>query len=107
MKFTDYRTEFFGPIESKSIDWVVRARDRNNYYAMKFTLIQQDCAPSSPSSIILSAAASRAGAVRFLERDGAQQRDVSHRCGGKRIAFRALDRGLGKNEDFWEGCAGS
>jgi hypothetical protein len=45
MKFTDYRMEFFGQIESKSIDWVVRARDLNNYYAMKFTVIQQGLRP--------------------------------------------------------------
>jgi len=33
---SDYRLEFFGQIESKSIGWVVRARDMQNYYAMKF-----------------------------------------------------------------------
>jgi hypothetical protein len=45
MKFTDYRMEFFGKIESKSIDWVVRARDVNNYYAMKFTVIEKGLRP--------------------------------------------------------------
>jgi hypothetical protein len=45
MKFTDYRMEFLGQIESKSMDWVVRARDRNNYYAMKFTVIQKGLRP--------------------------------------------------------------
>jgi hypothetical protein len=45
MKFTDYRLEFVGQIESKSIDWVVRARDLNNYYAMKFTLIEKGLRP--------------------------------------------------------------
>jgi hypothetical protein len=45
MEFTDYRMEFFGQIESKSIGWVVRARDRQNYYAMKFTVIQTGLRP--------------------------------------------------------------
>jgi len=45
MKFTDYRMEFFGQVESKSIDWVVRARDLNNYYAMKFTVIEKGLRP--------------------------------------------------------------
>jgi hypothetical protein len=45
MKFTDYRMQFFGTIESKSIDWVVRARDTNNYYAMKFTVIEKGLRP--------------------------------------------------------------
>jgi hypothetical protein len=34
--YTDYRLEFFGQIESKSMDWAVRASDDANYYAMKF-----------------------------------------------------------------------
>jgi hypothetical protein len=34
--YTDYRFEFFGQIESKSMDWAVRASDESNYYAMKF-----------------------------------------------------------------------
>jgi hypothetical protein len=45
MKFTDYRMEFFGQIESKSIGWVVRAHDPQNYYAMKFTVIQSGLRP--------------------------------------------------------------
>jgi hypothetical protein len=45
MRFTDYRMEFFGQIESKSIGWVVRAQDRKNYYAMKFTVIQSGLRP--------------------------------------------------------------
>jgi len=36
IRYTDYRLEFFGEIESKSIDWAVRATDDANYYAMKF-----------------------------------------------------------------------
>jgi hypothetical protein len=37
--FADYRLEFLGEIENKSMDWVVRAADSKNYYAMKFTVI--------------------------------------------------------------------
>ena len=37
--FSDYRMEFLGEIENKSMDWVVRAADSKNYYAMKFTVI--------------------------------------------------------------------
>jgi len=36
LHYTDYRLDFFGEIESKSIDWAVRATDDANYYAMKF-----------------------------------------------------------------------
>ncbi len=36
LRYTDYRLEFFGQIESKSLDWAVRASDDANYYAMKF-----------------------------------------------------------------------
>lgn len=36
VNYTDYRVEFFGQIESKSMDWAVRASDDANYYAMKF-----------------------------------------------------------------------
>ena len=37
---SDYRFEFMAQIENKSVDWVVRARDADNYYALKFTVIQ-------------------------------------------------------------------
>jgi len=37
---SDYRFEFMAQIESKSVDWVVRASDADNYYAMKFTVLQ-------------------------------------------------------------------
>jgi len=37
--FADYRLEFLGEIENKSLDWVVRAADSKNYYAMKFTVV--------------------------------------------------------------------
>jgi hypothetical protein len=45
MKFTDYHMEFFGQIESKGIGWVVRAHDPQNYYAMKFTVIESGLRP--------------------------------------------------------------
>lgn len=43
--FKDYRLEFFGQIENKSMDWVVRAKDQQNYYAMKFTVIEGGLRP--------------------------------------------------------------
>ena len=36
----DYRFEFMAQIESRSVDWVVRAHDADNYYALKFTVLQ-------------------------------------------------------------------
>jgi hypothetical protein len=43
--FTDYRLEFFGQIENKSIAWTVRAKDEKNYHAMKFTVIEAGLRP--------------------------------------------------------------
>jgi hypothetical protein len=40
LRFKDYRLEFSGLIESKSVGWVVRAQDPKNYYAMKFTVLE-------------------------------------------------------------------
>jgi len=37
---SDYRFEFMAQIENKSVDWVVRAQDADNYYALKFTVLQ-------------------------------------------------------------------
>lgn len=45
LKYTDYRMEFYGQIEEKSIGWVVRAHDKKNYYAMKFTVIEPGLRP--------------------------------------------------------------
>jgi hypothetical protein len=45
LKFNDYRMEFFGQIESKSIGWTVRATDPNNYHAMKLTVIEAGLRP--------------------------------------------------------------
>ncbi len=38
---SDYRFEFMAQIENKSVDWVVRAKDADNYYALG------DCRSSS------------------------------------------------------------
>jgi hypothetical protein len=43
--FADYRFEFFGEIEKKGMSWAVRARDLENYYAMKFTVIEPGLRP--------------------------------------------------------------
>jgi hypothetical protein len=43
--FTDYRMEFFGQIEKKSIGWTVRSKDQNNYHAMKFTVVEAGLRP--------------------------------------------------------------
>lgn len=37
---SDYHFEFMAQIENKSVDWVVRAQDADNYYALKFTVVQ-------------------------------------------------------------------
>jgi hypothetical protein len=41
----NYRLEFFAQIESKSVGWAVRAHDRQNYYAMKFTVLEPGLRP--------------------------------------------------------------
>jgi hypothetical protein len=38
LPLADYRVEFLGQIQQKSLSWVFRARDLNNYYAMKITI---------------------------------------------------------------------
>ena len=45
LKFTDYRMEFFGQIETKSIGWTVRATDAKNYHAMKLTVVEAGIRP--------------------------------------------------------------
>ena len=37
--------EFLGQIENKSLDWVVRAKDKQNYYAMKFKVVAPGLRP--------------------------------------------------------------
>ncbi len=45
LHYTDFHMEFYGQIEKKSMGWVVRARDKKNYYAMKFTVIEPGLRP--------------------------------------------------------------
>jgi hypothetical protein len=45
LKFDNYRMEFFTQIESKGVSWVVRAKDKKNYHAMKFTVIESGLRP--------------------------------------------------------------
>ena len=45
LNFTDYRMEFFGQIENKSMSWVVRGKDTQNYYAMKFNVVEPGLRP--------------------------------------------------------------
>jgi hypothetical protein len=45
VNYSDYTLEFFGQIEHKSMDWVVRARDSRNYYAMKFKVVEPGLRP--------------------------------------------------------------
>jgi hypothetical protein len=40
INMTNYRLEFFGQIESKSVGWVFRAKDEQNYYAMKLSVTE-------------------------------------------------------------------
>jgi hypothetical protein len=42
---TDYRMEFFGQIEARSIGWTVRATDTRNYHAMKVTVVEAGIRP--------------------------------------------------------------
>jgi len=42
---SSYRLEFLAQIERKSIDWVVRAQDAQNYHAIKLTLIHPGLRP--------------------------------------------------------------
>jgi hypothetical protein len=45
LHYTDYHMEFYGQIEEKSMGWVVRAQDKQNYYAMKFKVIEPGLRP--------------------------------------------------------------
>jgi hypothetical protein len=42
---TDYRMEFLGQIERRSMGWVVRAADLRNYYALKLTIVSDGPQP--------------------------------------------------------------
>ncbi|HUP03304.1 MAG TPA: hypothetical protein VMU19_04910, partial [Bryobacteraceae bacterium] len=45
LQYSDYRLEFFGQIEHKSIGWTVRSKDSKNYYAMKFSVVDPGLRP--------------------------------------------------------------
>jgi hypothetical protein len=45
LKFTDFRLEFFGQIETKSIGWTVHAANTMNYHAMKLTVVEAGMRP--------------------------------------------------------------
>jgi hypothetical protein len=45
LKLSDYRIEFQGEIDSKSIGWVFRALDPYNYYAMKLAIVTPGLSP--------------------------------------------------------------
>ena len=45
LKFKNYRMEFFGQIEQKSLGWTVRASDTSNYHAMKLSVIEAGTRP--------------------------------------------------------------
>jgi hypothetical protein len=45
LKLSDYRLEFKASMDSKSIGWVFRASDPNNYYAMKLMTVSSGLSP--------------------------------------------------------------
>lgn len=45
LAYKDYRLEFFGQIDNKSMGWTVRSKDPKNYYAMKFTVVEPGLRP--------------------------------------------------------------
>jgi hypothetical protein len=45
LKFTDFRLEFFGQIETKSIGWTVHSTNTMNYHAMKLTVVEAGLRP--------------------------------------------------------------
>jgi hypothetical protein len=45
LAYADYRLEFFGQIENKGMGWVVRAHDQQNFYAMKFNVVEPGLRP--------------------------------------------------------------
>jgi len=45
LKLSDYRIEFKGDIETKSLGWVFRAADPENYYVMKLAMVTPGLQP--------------------------------------------------------------
>lgn len=60
---TDYRFEFLGQIDKKSLNWVFRAADYKNYYAMKIVLLKSGPLP-------------KAAIMRYAVIDGKQDKAV-------------------------------
>ncbi len=63
LDLTDYRFEFLGQIDKKSLNWVFRAADYKNYYAMKIVLLKSGPLP-------------KATIVRYAVVNGKQDRTV-------------------------------
>jgi hypothetical protein len=49
LKLSDYRFDFQGQIDTKSLGWIFRAADPENYYAMKLELVS----PELPLTVVL------------------------------------------------------
>jgi hypothetical protein len=45
LSLSDYRIEFQGQIDTKSVGWVFRAADPNNYYALKLAIVASGASP--------------------------------------------------------------
>jgi len=45
LKLTDYRFEFSSQLDAKGLGWVVRAKDTQNYYAMKVKVLEAGMRP--------------------------------------------------------------
>jgi hypothetical protein len=61
LRYTDYRMDFFGQIENKSMSWVVRGKDDRNYYAVKVVVKEPGLRPvlAMTHYAVLHGAASR------------------------------------------------
>jgi hypothetical protein len=59
----DYRLDFLGQIEKKAISWVARAKDLDNYYAMKLVVVKGGPLPTI-------------GLVRYAVVDGKAEKPV-------------------------------
>lgn len=45
LRYADYRIDFLGQIENRSLSWVVRGKDARNYYAMELKLARPGLRP--------------------------------------------------------------
>ena len=45
LKLSDYRFEFFGQVEKNGMGWAVRAKDTDNYYAVKVKVLEAGLRP--------------------------------------------------------------